>query len=86
MRRDALLCSFIEASAPRFPQHTAAGYAMNDILYFCPTCKTIYEIVRHRIRPPAQAICERCQEELPVAEDGTGLPTDGRTIRFERAG
>jgi hypothetical protein len=85
MRRDALLCSFIEASAPRFAQHIAAGYAMNDILYFCPTCKTIYEIVRHRIRPPAQAICERRQEELPVAEDGDWLTYRRTHHRFEPA-
>jgi hypothetical protein len=24
---------------------------MNDFLYFCPSRKTIYEIVRHRVRP-----------------------------------
>ena len=50
---------------------------MNDFLYFCPTCKMIYEILRHRVRPPAEPVCDGCQQDLPVAEDGewlTGQP------------
>jgi len=63
--------------------------AMNDFLYFCPTCKAIYEIDRHHIRPPAEPVCECCQQELPVADDGDWLtyranpPSIGAgTIRF----
>jgi hypothetical protein len=47
--------------------------AMDDFLYFCPTCKTIYEIVSHHIRPPAEPVCEGCQQELPIADDGEWL-------------
>ena len=46
---------------------------MNDFLYFRPTCKTIYEIVRNRVLPPAEPVCERCQQDLPVAEDGESM-------------
>jgi hypothetical protein len=58
--------------------------AMDDFLYFCPTCKTIYEIVRHHIRPPAEPICEGCQQELPIAEDGEWLTYRRTQARFER--
>ena len=59
---------------------------MKDFLYFCPNCKTIYEIVHHRIRPPAEPICEGCQQMLPVAEDGEWL-TYRRTVpRFDHTG
>jgi hypothetical protein len=43
---------------------------MNDFLYFCPTCTTIYEVVRHRVRPPTEPVCDGCQQDLPVADDG----------------
>ncbi len=33
----------------------------------------IYEILRHRVRPPAEPVCEGCQRDLPVAEDGEWL-------------
>ena len=46
---------------------------MKDVLYFCPICKTVYEIVRHHIRPPAEPVCEGCQQELPIADDGDWL-------------
>ena len=42
---------------------------MNDFLSFCPTCKVIYEVVRHHVRPPAEPICEGCQQDLPIADD-----------------
>ena len=58
---------------------------MNDFLYFCPTCKTIYEIVRHRIRPPSEPVCEACQEYLPVADDGEWLIYRRTGSRFDRA-
>ena len=58
---------------------------MNDFLYFCPTCKTIYEIVRHRVRPPVEPVCERCQQDLPVAEDGEWLTYQRTGPRFDHA-
>ena len=42
--------------------------AMTNSLYSCPTCKTIYEIVHHNVRPPAEPVCELCQGALPVAD------------------
>jgi hypothetical protein len=39
----------------------------------CPTCKTIYEVVRHHIRPPADPVCETCQQTLPVADNNDWL-------------
>ena len=59
-------------------------WAMKDFLYFCPTCKTIYEIVRHRIRPPAEPICRRCQQDLPIADEGDWLTYRQMRPRFER--
>jgi predicted SprT family Zn-dependent metalloprotease len=59
--------------------------AMNDFLYFCPTCKAIYEIDRHHIRPPAEPICEGCQQQLPVADDGDWLTYRRTRPRFEQA-
>ena len=58
---------------------------MNDFLYLCPNCKTIYEIVRHRVRPPTEPVCEECQQDLPVAEDGDWLTYQRMRHRFERA-
>jgi hypothetical protein len=58
---------------------------MNDFLYFCPTCKTIYEIVRHRVRPPAEPVCEGCQQDLPLAEDGEWLTYRRTGARFDHA-
>jgi hypothetical protein len=59
---------------------------MSDCLYFCPTCKTIYEIVRHRIRPPTEPICDGCQQDLPIADDnGDWLTYRRMGRRFERA-
>jgi hypothetical protein len=40
---------------------------MNDFLYFCPTCKMIYEILRHRVRPPAEPVCEGCNRHRKSA-------------------
>jgi hypothetical protein len=57
---------------------------MNDFLYFCPTCRTIYEIVRHRIRPPAEPICWRCRQDLPIADEGDWLTYQQMRPRFER--
>jgi len=59
-------------------------WTMSDVLYFCPTCKTIYEIVRHHIRPLAEPVCERCQQDLPVAEDGEWLTYRRTRPRFAR--
>ena len=58
--------------------------AMNDFLYFCPSCKTIYEIVRHHVRPPAEPICEGCEQELPLADDGDWLTYRRTRPRYER--
>ena len=35
----------------------------------------IYEVVRHHVRPPAEPICEGCQQDLPKLTIATGLPT-----------
>ena len=53
---------------------------MTDLLYPCPTCKTIYEIVRHHVRPPAEPICEICQRALALADGDDWLTAR----RFER--
>src|SRR5215472_8597361 len=58
--------------------------AMSDFLYFCPTCKTIYEIVRHRVRPPTEPICWRCQQDFPIADEGDWLTYREMRPRFER--
>jgi hypothetical protein len=39
----------------------------------CPICQTVYEIVRHHVRPPAEPVCETCQQVLPVADGDDGL-------------
>jgi hypothetical protein len=39
----------------------------------CPICHTIYEIVRHHVRPPAEPVCETCQQVLPVADGNDWL-------------
>jgi hypothetical protein len=59
---------------------------MSDLLCFCPTCKTVYEIVRHRVRPPAEPVCEVCQQDLSVADDGKWLTYRRALFRFERTG
>jgi hypothetical protein len=47
---------------------------MNDYLIFCcPTCKTVYEIEPHHVRPPAEPVCETCQRALPVADGNDWL-------------
>jgi hypothetical protein len=66
------------------PEPTVQTVAMNDFLYFCPTCKAIYEIDRHHIRPPAEPICEGCQQQLPVADDGDWLTYRRTRPRLER--
>jgi hypothetical protein len=48
---------------------------MNDFLYFYLTCKTIYEIVRHRVRPPAEPVCEGCQQIFRSLKTASGSPT-----------
>jgi hypothetical protein len=64
----------------------AVSAAIDDLLYSCPACKTVYEIVRHRVRPPAEPVCAACQRDLPVADDSDWL-TYRRTLpRFERTG
>ena len=39
----------------------------------CPICHTIYEVVRHHVRPPAEPVCETCQQALPVADGNDWL-------------
>ena len=39
----------------------------------CRTCKTVYEVVRHHVRPPADPVCETCQQTLPVADGNDWL-------------
>ena len=39
----------------------------------CPTCKTVYEVVRQHVRPPADPTCETCQQALPVADGNDWL-------------
>jgi hypothetical protein len=58
---------------------------MNDLLCFCPTCKTIYEIDRHHIRPPTEPVCEECDQDLPVADDGEWLTYRRTGPRFDHA-
>jgi predicted SprT family Zn-dependent metalloprotease len=70
-------------AAPRL-RVQVQNVAMNDFLFFCPTCKTIYEIVRHHVRPPAGPICELCQQDLPLADDGEWLTYLRTRPRFER--
>jgi hypothetical protein len=39
----------------------------------CPICHTVYEIVRHHVRPPADPVCETCQQTLPIADGNDWL-------------
>ena len=39
----------------------------------CSICHTVYEIVRHHVRPPAEPVCETCQKALPVANGNDWL-------------
>jgi predicted Zn finger-like uncharacterized protein len=39
----------------------------------CPSCKTVYEVVRHHVRPPGDPVCETCQQILPVADGNDWL-------------
>ena len=48
---------------------------MNDFLYFCPTCKVIYEILRHRVRPSAEPVCEGCHKVFRSPKMVSGSPT-----------
>jgi hypothetical protein len=60
---------------------------MNDFLYFCPTCKAIYEIVHHRVRPPMEPVCDGCRQDLPIADDnGDWLTYRRMGRRFEAGG
>jgi transposase-like protein len=59
---------------------------MNDLPYLCPTCKTIYEIIRHRVRPAADPVCETCQQDFPVAENGDWLTYRLIPLDFKRTG
>jgi hypothetical protein len=58
---------------------------MKDFLYCCPNCKTMYEIVRHRVRPPAEPVCDVCQQDFPVADDGDWITYQRIRPRSERA-
>ena len=42
--------------------------AATAYLDVCPICKAVYEVVRHHVRPPADPVCEACQQTLPVAD------------------
>jgi hypothetical protein len=53
---------------------------LSDIVCSCPTCKTIFEIVRNHIRPPGEPLCDVCQHPLPLAEGSEWL-----TYRLVRA-
>jgi hypothetical protein len=53
---------------------------MTEVLYSCPTCKTIFQIVRNHIRPPAEPLCDLCRHPLPLAEGDDWL-----TYRLIRA-
>ena len=44
------------------------GMSVAATLDVCPTCKTVYEVVRQHVRPPADPVCETCQQALPVAD------------------
>jgi hypothetical protein len=44
-----------------------------DMLYACPTCKQIYQIVHHHLRPPAEPRCEICRQALPLADEADWL-------------
>jgi hypothetical protein len=59
---------------------------MNDLPYLCPTCKTIYEVIRHRVRPTADPVCEACQQDFPVAENGDWLTYRLTPPRVKRTG
>jgi hypothetical protein len=48
----------------------------------CPSCKTVYELVRHHIRPPADPVCEACQQALPVADGNDWLTYRAIPSRF----
>jgi hypothetical protein len=39
----------------------------------CPACKTVYEVVRHHVRPPADPVCETCRQTLPIADGNDWL-------------
>ena len=51
------------------PRHASA----TDILYACPTCKGIYQIVRHHLPPPTEPRCEICRQALPLADEADWL-------------
>ena len=44
-----------------------------DVLCACPTCKVLYQLVRHHLRPPAEPLCESCHQLLPVADEDDWL-------------
>ncbi len=44
-----------------------------EVLYACPSCKTIYESVRHHLRPAVEPRCEICQQALPLADEDDWL-------------
>jgi hypothetical protein len=48
---------------------TAASISLD----VCPTCKTVYEVVRHHVRPPSDPVCERCRQTLPIADGSDWL-------------
>jgi hypothetical protein len=76
-------CGNIEDNLGKLGTVTAG---MNDLPYLCPTCKTIYEIVRHRVRPTADPVCEACQQDFPVAENGDWVTYRLTPPRFKRTG
>ena len=53
--------------------------ADSDLLYPCSACRTIYEVVRHHVRPPADPLCEVCQQAFPFA-DGDDWLTYRRVV------
>jgi hypothetical protein len=53
----------------RTTRHTMSDY----LIFCCPTCKTVYEIEPHHVRPPAEPVCETCQHALPVADGNDWL-------------
>ena len=54
--------------------------ADTGVLYPCSACRTIYKVVHHHVRPPADPHCEVCQEALPMA-DGDDWLTYQRVLR-----
>lgn len=56
---------------------------LTELLFFCPICETIHEVIRHHVRPVAEPRCDVCNHDLPAADGDDWLTYSRARLRSE---